>query len=188
MQRRLVITGPTGVGKTAYVNALMEVLPLEVINMDSIQVYAFFAVGPGRSDGDHPGRRHLYGYLSPHSSLDPALLCATAVAPLAAFATSDAMVAYFGMSSTVHGAAAAAVVHEWRSARGRPPPWIVALSLILPACLLLELFTGPLVFHLDLGRHVRSVPLTHLAGFAAGAVCMIQSSPGLRLRRGYLVL
>ena len=104
----------------------------------------------------------------------PVLLAATAVAPLAAFATSDAMVAYFGMSSTVHGAAAAALVQEWRSARGRPPLWIVGVSLLLPVCLLLELCAGPLVFHLDLGRHVRSVPLTHLAGFAAGAVCMMR--------------
>jgi len=102
------------------------------------------------------------------------LLASTAIAPLAAFCSDGALVSYFGMSSTVHGAAAAALISEWRRYGGRPPLWIAALSLILPAALLLEFFTGPLVFHLDLGPHIRSVPLTHLAGFAAGAVCMIQ--------------
>lgn len=70
MRRRLALMGPTGVGKTAYVDALLDALPLEVINMDSYQVYAFFRVGPGRADGGHGARRHLYGYLSPHARLD----------------------------------------------------------------------------------------------------------------------
>jgi tRNA A37 N6-isopentenylltransferase MiaA len=79
---RLVLTGPTGVGKTEYMNALMELLPVEVINMDSIQVYSFFRIGPGRSDARHGVRRHLYGYLSPHDTLDVASYVrnATAVA------------------------------------------------------------------------------------------------------------
>ena len=101
------------------------------------------------------------------------LLASTAVAPLAAFLSEPAMVAYFGMSSTVHGAVAAAMVTEWRRSNGRPPVWVMALSLIIPACLLLELFAGPMIFHLDLGQHIRSVPLTHLAGFASGALCMV---------------
>ena len=101
------------------------------------------------------------------------LLASTAVAPGAAFLTEPSMVAYFGMSSTVHGVAAAALVCEWRQASGKPPLWIVAASLIFPAALLLEYFTGPLIFHLDLGQHIRSVPLTHLAGFAGGAACMV---------------
>jgi hydroxymethylglutaryl-CoA reductase len=69
MKRLLAITGPTGIGKTAYVNALLDTFPFEVIDMDSCQVYAFFRVGTGRSDGDHHGRRHLYGWLSPFASL-----------------------------------------------------------------------------------------------------------------------
>ncbi|WNG35294.1 hypothetical protein F0U61_17700 [Archangium violaceum] len=82
VRARLVITGPTGVGKTEYVNELMERFPIEVINMDSIQVHAFFRVGPGRGDARHGVRRHLYGYLSPHDSLDVAAYVrnATAVA------------------------------------------------------------------------------------------------------------
>lgn len=104
------------------------------------------------------------------------LLASTAVAPLAAFLTEPAMVAYFGMSSTVHGAVAAALVSEWRRSGTRPPLWIVALTLIIPAALVMELVTGPLIFHLDLGQHIRSVPLTHLAGFAGGALCMTRRS------------
>lgn len=80
MKEMLAITGPTGVGKTAYVDALLERFPFEVINMDSIQVYAFFRIGPGRSDAEHLGRRHLYGYLSPHETLDVASYVRSAVA------------------------------------------------------------------------------------------------------------
>ncbi len=68
----LVITGPTGIGKTEFVNELLAHLPIEVINMDSIQVYAFFSVAPGRKDMACRERRHLYGYLSPFDTLDPA--------------------------------------------------------------------------------------------------------------------
>lgn len=77
---RLVITGPTGIGKTAVVNLLLSRLPLDVINLDSIQVYAFFRVGPGREDATHAAQRHLYGYLSPHDTLDPAAYARNAAA------------------------------------------------------------------------------------------------------------
>jgi tRNA A37 N6-isopentenylltransferase MiaA len=50
----------------------MDRFPVEVINMDSIQVYAFFRVGPGRDDARYGARRHLYGYLSPHDILNVA--------------------------------------------------------------------------------------------------------------------
>lgn len=71
MRRIPVLTGPTGVGKTLYVNALLDALPLHVVNMDSYQVFAFFCVGPGRSDARYLDRRSLYGYLSPHEQLNP---------------------------------------------------------------------------------------------------------------------
>jgi tRNA A37 N6-isopentenylltransferase MiaA len=66
---KLVITGPTGVGKTAYVDAIARAFPVEVICMDSCQVYAFFRVGTGRADGAPGVVRHLYGFLSPHEAL-----------------------------------------------------------------------------------------------------------------------
>ena len=70
-KRLLVLTGPTGVGKTAYVNAMLDRSPFEVINLDSCQVYTFFRVGTGREDGRHTHRRHLYGFLSPFGALEP---------------------------------------------------------------------------------------------------------------------
>ncbi len=77
---KLVLTGPTCAGKTAFVNTLLEQFPIDVINMDSIQVYAFFRVGPARRDAAYPERRHLYGYLSPHTKLDIADYLQNAVA------------------------------------------------------------------------------------------------------------
>ena len=69
LTEKLVITGPTGVGKTAYVNALLCAHPLEIVNMDSCQVYSFFRVGTGRGDGEELACRHLYGFLSPFEEL-----------------------------------------------------------------------------------------------------------------------
>lgn len=112
----------------------------------------------------------------------PVLLLSTATAPLVAFASEPALVAYFGTSSTVHGLVAAALVMEWQGAGGRPPLWIAALSLIIPLVLVAELSSGPTLFHLDLGPGVRSVPLTHLAGFVSGALCM--SAPRICLWPG----
>ena len=80
MKPFLVLTGPTGVGKTAFVDALLERGPFEVINLDSCQVYAFFRVGPGRGDGHHQQRRHLYGFLDPQAELDPERFIAAALA------------------------------------------------------------------------------------------------------------
>ncbi len=79
---RLVLTGPTGVGKTAYVDAIARAFPVEVINMDSCQAYAVFRVGTGRADGDGTVRRHLYGFLAPNEflSVDRYLAKAVAVA------------------------------------------------------------------------------------------------------------
>lgn len=78
MRHLPILTGPTGVGKTLYVNALLESLPIHVINLDSYQVFAFFRVGPGRTDGLYADRRHLYGYLSPHERLTvPSYLAST---------------------------------------------------------------------------------------------------------------
>lgn len=76
----LVLTGPTGVGKTAYVDALAERLSIEVINMDSCQTYAFFRVGTGRADGADATPRHLYGFLGPQEQLSPESYVAKAVA------------------------------------------------------------------------------------------------------------
>lgn len=77
---KLVITGPTGVGKTAYVDAVARAFPIEVICMDSCQVYSFFRVGTGRADGSPDVVRHLYGFVSPHETLSVASYLAKAKA------------------------------------------------------------------------------------------------------------
>lgn len=105
-----------------------------------------------------------------------ALLLSTVAAPLVAFLIHPELVAYFGMSGTVHAVVAAALVAEWRRAAGRPPLWIIAASLIIPAVLVLELSPGPVLFHLDLGPQIRSVPATHLVGFICGALCLVAPS------------
>jgi tRNA A37 N6-isopentenylltransferase MiaA len=64
----LAIIGPTCVGKSAYVHQLMRLYPLEVINMDSFQVYSHFKSGTGRADMPATGS-HLYGFLDPTESL-----------------------------------------------------------------------------------------------------------------------
>ncbi len=107
-----------------------------------------------------------------------ALLLSTVAAPLVAFLVDPELVAYFGMSGTVHAVVAAALVAEWRRAAGRPPLWIVAASLIIPAVLVLELSPGPVLFHLDLGPQIRSVPATHLLGFICGALCLYTNRSG----------
>jgi tRNA A37 N6-isopentenylltransferase MiaA len=75
---KLVITGPTGVGKTAYVDAIARRFPIEVVCMDSCQVYSFFRVGTGRADGSPNVIRHLYGFVSPHETLSVASYVAKA--------------------------------------------------------------------------------------------------------------
>ena len=68
--RYLAIVGPTCIGKTAYLNELARRLPIDLINLDSFQIYSHFAVGTGRRDleTDHA---HLYGFIDPSSTLAP---------------------------------------------------------------------------------------------------------------------
>jgi tRNA A37 N6-isopentenylltransferase MiaA len=64
--RYLAIVGPTCIGKTGYLNDIAQRYPVEVINLDSFQVYAQFAVGTGRAD-IQTSRAHLYGFADPGS-------------------------------------------------------------------------------------------------------------------------
>ena len=68
--RYLAIVGPTCIGKTAYLNELARRHPIDLINLDSFQIYSHFAVGTGRRDleTDHA---HLYGFVDPSSTLAP---------------------------------------------------------------------------------------------------------------------
>ena len=67
----IVLTGPTSVGKTLQIdNLLAHFSNVEIVNMDSYQVYAFFRIGTGRGDSDNY-RRHLYGFASPFEKISP---------------------------------------------------------------------------------------------------------------------
>ena len=64
----LALVGPTCIGKTHYAHDLLREFPLELVNLDSFQVYSFFRVGTGRSDLQ-TGRAHLYGFRNPRNVL-----------------------------------------------------------------------------------------------------------------------
>ena len=69
MEELMVVTGPSCVGKTLFVNTLLHNLPLEKISMDSYQVYQKFSIGTGRSDSLIP--THLQNFLNPKDYLPP---------------------------------------------------------------------------------------------------------------------
>ncbi|MGB9614235.1 MAG: tRNA (adenosine(37)-N6)-dimethylallyltransferase MiaA [Fervidobacterium sp.] len=48
--KRIIISGPTGVGKTDLVVELSKHLPIEVISMDSRQIYKFMDIGTAKPD------------------------------------------------------------------------------------------------------------------------------------------
>lgn len=70
MSRYLAIVGPTCIGKTSYLSEIARRYPIEIINLDSFQVYEHFALGTGRNDISSD-RAHLYGFADPRSPLAP---------------------------------------------------------------------------------------------------------------------
>lgn len=48
--KRIIISGPTGVGKTDFVIKISEKLPIEVISMDSRQIYRYMDIGTAKPD------------------------------------------------------------------------------------------------------------------------------------------
>jgi tRNA A37 N6-isopentenylltransferase MiaA len=69
-QKYLALVGPTCIGKTQYTDALTKRYPIELINLDSFQIYTHVSVGTGRSDLKAP-RAHLYGFIEPNKLLTP---------------------------------------------------------------------------------------------------------------------
>jgi len=61
------ICGPTGVGKTKFINMLKEKYQVQVINMDTMQVYDLISVGTGRTDMSTTRGSHLYGIYNPNT-------------------------------------------------------------------------------------------------------------------------
>jgi tRNA A37 N6-isopentenylltransferase MiaA len=66
----LALVGPTCIGKTSYAHEFIREFPLELINVDSFQVYTFFRAGTGLADLQTE-RAHLYGFRNPHDILTP---------------------------------------------------------------------------------------------------------------------
>jgi len=50
LRKKIILSGPTGAGKTDLVVVLSELLPLEVISMDSRQIYKYMDIGTAKPD------------------------------------------------------------------------------------------------------------------------------------------
>lgn len=63
----LVLTGPTGSGKSGRLYNLARDLPLEIINADSRQVYRYMSIGTALPSDDELNRwpHHLFSFLAP---------------------------------------------------------------------------------------------------------------------------
>jgi len=66
----LAIVGPTCSGKTWFAGELIRRFPLELVNLDSFQVFSQFQIGTGRADMT-VGPAHLYGFADPREPLSP---------------------------------------------------------------------------------------------------------------------
>ena len=61
LKQVLIVTGPTGVGKTEFVSKLGAVFPIEIINADIGQMYAPLTIGTAKPDWQKdPIKHHLF--------------------------------------------------------------------------------------------------------------------------------
>lgn len=61
----LIITGPTGVGKTSLVDEVAKNIPSEIVNLDLGQFYAPFGIGTAKPDWkSHPVKHHLFDVIT----------------------------------------------------------------------------------------------------------------------------
>lgn len=61
-----VVCGPTGVGKTKFINNLKAKFGPEIINMDTMQVYDMISIGTGRTNLANTKGSHMYGIYNPN--------------------------------------------------------------------------------------------------------------------------
>lgn len=73
--RLIIITGPTGVGKSATVLALAREFGGEIISADSMQVYRFMDIGTAKPSAEDRARirHHLIDVVSPDETFNAAL-------------------------------------------------------------------------------------------------------------------
>jgi tRNA A37 N6-isopentenylltransferase MiaA len=93
----LAVVGPTCSGKTASVKKVAGPNH-ERINLDSFQMYDFFRLGTGRSEGS---AGHLYGILDPHEEVTAELYLDKVEQVLGSIATRDAQPVFEGGSLTL---------------------------------------------------------------------------------------
>ena len=62
----IVLCGPTGVGKTMFLNYLKLNYNVETINMDTMQIYNYISVGTGRTNLASTKGSYLYGTYNPN--------------------------------------------------------------------------------------------------------------------------
>lgn len=61
----LIITGPTGVGKTDLVDEVAKAIPSEIVNLDLGQFYAPFGIGTAKPDWkSHSVKHHLFDVIT----------------------------------------------------------------------------------------------------------------------------
>lgn len=127
LTRYLAIVGPTCIGKTRFLSELLDRYPVEVINLDSFQVYAHFSLGTGRDDiSTH--RAHLYGFADPRTPLPVDEYLNLVAAALAGIESRDQVPLFEGGSISFLRALASA--YPLRIIGLRPPPGSDVMSYI----------------------------------------------------------
>ncbi len=66
----IVLCGPTGVGKTKFLNYLKSNYKIETINMDTMQIYNYISVGTGRTDLSNTKGSYVYGTYDPNKEFN----------------------------------------------------------------------------------------------------------------------
>jgi tRNA A37 N6-isopentenylltransferase MiaA len=69
-KKYIVLTGATGVGKTAVIESVIKQFPFEVIGLDSCQAFTFFRIATGRGDSKN-FLRYLTCFLEPYETMTP---------------------------------------------------------------------------------------------------------------------
>lgn len=82
----ILLSGPTASGKSAWALALAERLPLEIVSIDSAQVYRGFDIGAAKPDAATRARvpHHLLDLRAPHESFSAGECVAAALDAIAA--------------------------------------------------------------------------------------------------------
>ncbi|MCE9579665.1 MAG: rhomboid family intramembrane serine protease [Deltaproteobacteria bacterium] len=96
------------------------------------------------------------------------LLGAALIAPTVAVLATGAA-AYYGLSGVSHALIAAALGLELRRRRGGARIYVAVIASACAIKLLYEAASGGPAFPMDLGPHVRQVPIAHLIGALVGA-------------------